>query len=209
MLSRFLHIDDTRTWDAFRTGNQAAFEHIYQTHFPAIYQYGRKFSKDTALISDTLQQLFTDLWQKRKKLGPTDHIKNYLYVAFRRALLRNQKKKSEALLQPYTVPFGISLSYEAQIIEQQHNQEQQATLQRALDQLTEKQREAVYLKFYDGLSYTEISEIMGVNATQVYDFVYKALRSLRSHLKKTGAHDILTSSTITFLFVCYCALPFL
>nr|WKN38197.1 sigma-70 family RNA polymerase sigma factor [Tunicatimonas sp. TK19036] len=209
MLSRFLHVDDTRTWDAFRTGNQAAFEYIYQTHFQALYRYGRKFSKDTALIGDTLQQLFTDLWQKRKKLGPTDHIKNYLYVAFRRSLLRNQKKRAEPALQPDTALFGISLSHEAQIIEQQHNQEQRETIQRALDQLTEKQREAIYLKFYDELSYAEISEIMGVSAAQVYDFVYKALRSLRRHLKKSGTQDILTSSTITFFIICYYIFPFL
>ncbi|MEQ9441695.1 MAG: sigma-70 family RNA polymerase sigma factor [Cyclobacteriaceae bacterium] len=201
MQSRFLHIDDTKTWDAFREGNQAAFEYIYQVYFQTLYNYGKKFSKDDALIGDTLQQLFTELWQKRKKLGATDQIKNYLYKSFRRALLRNQKKQDKNASEGSALSFGISLSYEAQVIQQQHDREQMEALQQAISQLTEKQREVIYFKFYDGLSYAEISEIMEISSAQVYDFMYKALGALRKKVKKSEAYSIFTSSTITFFLI--------
>lgn len=201
MQSRFLYVDDTKTWEAFRGGNQTAFEYIYQTHFSSLYNYGRKFSKDDGLIGDTLQQLFTDLWQKRKSLGKTDKIKNYLYTAFRRSLLRNQKRSYQKVALPTTSSFEIILSHETRLIQQQSTQEQAESLQQALDQLTEKQREVIYLKFYDGLSYAEISNIMGVSSAQVYDFMYKALRSLRRNVKKPSALDSLTSSAFILALI--------
>ena len=201
MQRRFLHVDDTKTWNAFLGGNQAAFEYIYQTHFPSLYNYGRKFSKDDALIGDTLQQLFIDLWQKRKRLGTTNQIKNYLYTAFRRSLLRNQKRNSPTVPSFSSPSFEIVVSHETRIIQQQHIQEQAQSLQQAIDQLTEKQREVIYLKFYDGLSYAEISEIMGISPAQVYDFMYKALRSLRRNIKTPDTLDSLTSSAFVFALI--------
>ena len=200
MQRRFLHVDDSKTWNAFLEGNQAAFEFIYQTHFQALYNYGKKFSKDEALIGDTLQQLFTDLWQKRGNLGSTNQIKNYLYAAFRRSLLRNQKRSNHPSLLGES-SFEITLSHEAHLIQQQHAQEQMAALQQAINGLTESQREVIYLKFYDGLSYTEISEIMGINAAQVYDFMYKALRSLRKDIRKPDTLDSLTHTAFTLTLI--------
>ncbi len=201
MQSRFLHTDDTKTWNAFRQGNQAAFAYIYQAYFQPLYNYGRKFSSDDALIGDTLQQLFTELWQRRKRLGATDQIRNYLYKSFRRALLRNLAKQVRTE-SSNTSPFNICLSHEAHLIQQQHNRDQINSLQRAITQLTKKQREVVYLKFYDGLTYAEISEVMGIAPAQAYDFMYKALKSLRKNLKDSDGYNELTSTALLLFFVC-------
>jgi len=185
MQSRFLHIDDAKTWDAFRQGNQAAFAYIFQSYFSKLYNYGKKFTKDEAVIADTLQQLFVDLWQKKKSLSATDQIGFYLYKSFRRALLRNLKKQTFATL---STNFETTLSREAQLIEEQLNAEQNTALKKALDQLSDLQREIIYLKFYNNLSYPEIGEVMEMSTTRVYDCVYKALHSLRHKINepKTG-----------------------
>ena len=201
MQSRFLHIDDTRTWDAFRDGNQAAFAHIYQAYFQPLYSYGRKFSSDDALIGDTLQQLFTELWQRRKRLGATNQIRNYLYKSFRRALLKNITKQAKTESSEASA-FTICLSHEAHLIQQQRSRDQVNSLQRAITHLTEKQREVVYLKFYNGLTYTEISEVMEITTAQAYDFMYKALKSLRKNLKDSDGYNELTSTALIVFFIC-------
>ena len=201
MQSRFLHTNDTKTWDAFKSGNQAAFAHIYQTYFQPLYNYGRKFSQDDALIGDTLQQMFTELWQRRRRLGPTDQIRNYLYKSFRRALLKNVAKHTKGTQSTNSLPFGICLSHEAYLIQQQHNKEQLLGLQRAIAQLTEKQREVVYLKFYDGLTYYEISEVTGITPAQAHDFIYKALKALRKNIKNNDGYSGLTSTALLLFLV--------
>ncbi|WKN44539.1 RNA polymerase sigma factor [Tunicatimonas pelagia] len=201
MQSRFLHIDDTKTWNAFKSGNQAAFAYIYQAYFQPLYNYGRKFSSDDAIIGDTLQQLFTELWQRRKRLGSTNQIRNYLYKSFRRALLRNLAKKEKAEQSSIQIPFLVCLSHEAHLIQQQHTAEQLNHLEQALAQLTEKQREVIYLKFYDGLTYAEISEVMGISSAQAYDYMYKALKALRKNIKDSGNYNELTSSALVLFFV--------
>lgn len=202
MLSRFLHIDDTTTWNAFLSGNHDAFAHIYQTHFEALYAYGKKFTYDDALIGDTLQQLFTEIWHKRARLGPTDHIKNYLYKSFRRSLLRRLKKKSGYSTAESEVNFPVSISHEDQLIQEQLDLEQLENLESAISLLSEKQREVIYLKFYDGLSYAEISEITGATSSQVYDLMYKALGSLRKKINKAHISPSLTSTVISFILIC-------
>lgn len=199
--SRFLHIDDTKTWDAFRDGNQAAFAYIYQAYFQPLYSYGRKFSSSDALIADTLQQLFTELWQRRRRLSSTDQIRNYLYKSFRRALLKNLAKQAKVESSEIS-SFNICLSHEAHLIRQQNSQDQMDSLQRAISQLTKKQREVIYLKFYDGLTYAEISEVVGITPTQAYDFMYKALKALRKNLKGTAGYNELTSTALLVFFVC-------
>lgn len=202
MQSRFLHIDDTRTWDAFRDGNQAAFAHIYQAYFQPLYSYGRKFSSDDALIGDTLQQLFTELWQRRKRLGSTNQIRNYLYKSFRRALLKCLAKHAKNDSSTDSLSFSIYLSYEARLIQQQHTEEQVAGLQQAISQLTEKQREVVYLKFYDGLTYAEISDVMEITPAQAHDYMYKALKALRKNIKNNDNYSKANTTAFILFFVC-------
>jgi RNA polymerase sigma factor (sigma-70 family) len=202
MLSRFLHIDDTTTWNAFRNGNHDAFAHIYQAHFEVLYAYGKKFTYDDALIGDTLQQLFTEIWHKRARLGPTNHIKNYLYKSFRRSLLRRLRKKNGDITVESEVAFPVSISHEDHLIQEQLDIEQLEDLESAISMLSEKQREVIYLKFYDGLSYAEISEITGASNSQVYDLMYKALGSLRKKINKARISPSLSSSVITFIMIC-------
>ena len=152
--------------------------------FSHLYRYGNKFCKDDALIADTLQQLFTDLWHKRKGLSATDHIKNYLYKSFRRSLLRNLKKQSNQPFDNTALPFAFHVSHEEILIRREIDQHQLDALNHAIASLTEKQREVIYLKFYDGLSYAEISEITSSTNSQVYDLIYKALGALRKRAKK-------------------------
>jgi len=199
--SRFLHIDDKKTWDAFRDGNQAAFAHIYQAYFQPLYNYGRKFSSDDALIGDTLQQLFTELWQRRNRLGSTNQIRNYLYKSFRRALLKSLAKHAKSNPSTNSLPFSIYLSHEAHLIQQQHTEKQVAGLQQAVSQLTEKQREVVYLKFYDGLTYAEISEVMEITPAQAHDFMYKALKALRKNMKNNIDYSEVTTTAFMLFFV--------
>ena len=208
MQSRFLYIDDAKTWNAFKEGNQAAFAYFYEAYFQQLFNYGRKFSNNDALIGDTLQQLFTELWQRRKRLSSTDHIRNYLYKSFRRALVRNLAKGKKAEEANNQIPFQVSLSHEAIIIQQQHDLEQLNHLEQAIVQLTEKQREVIYLKFYDGLTYTEISGVMGISSSQTYDYMYKALKSLRRNIKESSNYDELTSSALLLFFTLNASLFF-
>ena len=66
------NLSDKEIWNQFRAGNDDAFERIYNSYFDRLYNYGCQFSKDHALVEDTLQELFLDL--RRRALSPVARV---------------------------------------------------------------------------------------------------------------------------------------
>ncbi len=178
--------DEILFWAAFRQGSETAYAHLYKNYFHKLYNYGIKFSADTALVEDCLQQLFVELWQNRQNLGDTPSVQNYLYKSFRRKILRKIRQQRSMSLGQYNAeayPFNISLSHETDIIREEVQAHQKQILAEGLKLLSEKQKEAIFLKFYDRLSYEEISEVMELETKAVYDLVYKGIAKMKKHLK--------------------------
>ncbi|GAC1585782.1 MAG: hypothetical protein NVS3B25_00300 [Hymenobacter sp.] len=78
--------------------------------------------------------------------------------------------------------FDVTYSHEEFLIAEQHDSEQSARLLAALGQLTNRQREALYLKFFDGFSYERIAEVMALNIQSVRNLVFNALKAVRKVL---------------------------
>jgi RNA polymerase sigma factor (sigma-70 family) len=179
-------VGEASRWDEFRAGSLEAFTGLYNTHVRALYGYGRKFTNDAALVEDCIQDLFVELWKKRESLGPTDSAKYYLFAALRNRIIRYKQTaaKRTAEMFPEEYEFEITLSPEASLIHDQVTQEQQLYLVEALGKLTRRQREAIYLKFFEGLSYDEVARVMQLELRSVYNLVSKAIETLRHNAPK-------------------------
>jgi len=174
---------DALLWQAFRQGDKAAYEKIYRTYAKELYEYAYRFQVDKQLIHDCLQDLFVELWLKRERLSETNSIGFYLMKALRNRLFRsleNQKRVLNTSTGEYS--FDIVLSSETSWIEQQHEEERNQQLLQAIDQLSDRQREAVYLRFYKNLDYADIAELMSLEQQSVYNLVFRALQVLRKKL---------------------------
>jgi RNA polymerase sigma factor (sigma-70 family) len=173
-------------WDEFRAGSLEAFTALYNAHVRALYGYGRKFTPDPDLMEDCIQDLFVDLWKKREGLGPTDSPKYYLFAALRNRIIRLRqtaaRRPAEAFPEEYE--FEISLSPETCLINDQTSREQQLYLEQAIGKLSRRQREAVYLKFFECLSYDEVARVMQLELRSVYNLVSKALETLKQNAPK-------------------------
>ncbi len=189
-------IGEAALWDEFRSGSLQAFTQLYNTHVPALYGYGRKFTADTDILEDCIQDLFIDLWKKRENLGPTDSAKYYLFAALRNRIIRQKQWASRRTAEafPSEYAFEITLSPEAALINDQTGMEQKRYLEQAIQKLTQRQKEAVYLKFFECLSYEEIASIMGLELRSVYNLVSKAVEVL-----KHNAPKVLTLSLLLLL----------
>ena len=61
--------------------------------------------------------------------------------------------------------------------------EQSEKIRRCLVALTKRQREAIFLRFYNDLSYSDIASIMELQVDSVYNIISKAIDSLRQKLR--------------------------
>jgi len=171
-------------WQQFRQGNRDAFAYIYHTYIDDLYSYGIHFCGDSERVKDCLQELFQHLWQSRLQLAENVvHIRYYLLCSFRRYLLRSLEKdrrhKTSAI-----IPFDFECipPREHLIIEDETRKEQLQQLHQALAALTRRQREAIYLRFFQDLSYQEVADMMDMKVDSVYNIISKAIAVLKETL---------------------------
>ena len=187
---------EVELWKLFRSGDEGAFIAIYQTYIDILYNFGIQHCKDEELVKDCLQDFFIYLREKRSGLAEATSIKFYLMKSFRRKLLDYLKKyrKRLAVRLKYQQEnlFKFEISEETKIINRQFNSMQVEALNKAINKLTSKEREAIYLYFFSNFSYKEISEIQGyTHISSARRLIYKALDQLRITLK------------LAVFFICY------
>jgi RNA polymerase sigma factor (sigma-70 family) len=185
-------LSDEQLWQYFTAGNKQAFEQIYYQYVNTLYDYGVRLGNDTRLSEDCVQDLFSYLWVNRRKLPVVKAVRAYLFAAFKRRVYRklNEQKKDIAkiyiTLEPQAYSFYPNLEDQAENIE---------ALKEAFGVLSERQREAIYLRFYNQLSYEEIAEVMEVQVKAVYKLMARAIQKL----KKTMTHSIVAQFLLVIL----------
>ncbi len=164
-------------------GRESAFACIYEPYFYPLIYYGRQFSKDEMLVEDSIQDVFIHIWNSRHQFAQVKSVKAYLFASLRRRVLERIKEDKRACTEKYRgLPFEITLSYESHLIQGQTDHETRHELERSIRQLTRRQREALYLIYYDNLTYEEAAQVMDVKVKAIYNLVYEAIKKLRTHL---------------------------
>lgn len=176
---------DGDLWETFKRGNEEAFARIYHMLVQDLYNYGLHIAADPELVEDCIQDLFIYIWDSKEKLGRTDNIKFYLFTALKRRILvkTGEKQKKDLLLK--TTPLNsekADLLAEPMFLSSQEEQEQSERLEKALQALTPRQREAIYLRFYDKLSYAQIASIMSLTIQSTYSLIARAMEGLREQM---------------------------
>lgn len=172
-------------WERFQQGDREAFAMLYRQHVDDLYHYGMHFCTDGERVKDCLQDLFQDLWQTREHLtAQIRNIRYYLLSSLRRRLLRSLHKDRNWFSRPDLESFEMewSLPRENQLISDETTAAQLLQLQHALKSLTRRQREAIYLRFYQDLSYEEVAELMAMKIDSVYNTISKAISALKKTL---------------------------
>ncbi len=177
-------MSDNILWRQLREGNHSALESIYRTHFTHLINYGRKFSRDNATVEDAIQELFIELWNKRESLGETDSIKPYLLVSLRRKIIKSVKQiqKTTNDTEPQDFHFEAVLAIDEDIIGKELLVEKKQKLAVAMQKLSHRQREVLYLKYESNMDYEGISEMMDINYQSARNLVSKAISALSKHL---------------------------
>lgn len=178
--------NDEVVWQQLKQGNKRAFTQLFKKYYAPLYDYGIHIVKNqNELLKDTLQDLFTEIWAKRNRLGEVNHVKTYLFKSFRRNLLRALKKQRKFLLlfdNRRVQPDAFSLSIEDLMISKEIYSENQQKIEDAFQKLTTSQKEIIYLKFKDNLDYEEIEEITSLKYQSIRNAVHRALKSMRTIL---------------------------
>lgn len=184
--------NDRIKWNHFRKGDDNALSGIYAEYAGSLYLYGQKLTGNRAIIEDALHDLFIDLIRNRRGIGETDNIQFYLLKAFRRKLIRLLKRESRyGDDQLRETLFDIRYSVEQEMISEESQNQTARYLSEAIEKLSPRQKEAIYLKFQKELDYHEIADILGMGIEASRNLIYRAVKSLKEALQTTGPGSVL------------------
>ena len=168
---------DMDLWNAASRNNREAFSLMFQRHYSFLYQYGRKICPDCQTIEDCIQELFTDIWQ-RKPHQQVHSVRAYLLQALKFKIYKVYRSQKRLLyIEDKYGPFEVSC--ENFVVDQDENLEKTQKVLGAINSLPARQKEVIYLKIYKGLSYEEVSEVMQINYQAVRNLLCHALKSFR------------------------------
>jgi RNA polymerase sigma factor (sigma-70 family) len=168
-------------WEKFTEGDDQALSSLYFDFFDSLLNFGMKYSSDRFLVEDCIQNLFVDLLKNRHKQKPVQNIRFYLFKGVRNQLAYEKRKvrKLISVEEPVETDFRISYSIENSLIANETDDLQAKFLKMITDNLTSRQKEALYLKFNCGFDYIQISELMQISVESVRTMIYRTLKSIK------------------------------
>ena len=177
-------MSEKNIWNKFRLGDKSALETIYRTYFDDLYSYGGRFALDQSSVEDCIQELFIELWQKRENLSETDSIKPYLFLSLKRKIFRHTSKTRKLTDNALDESlFEAELAIDEILIQSENSAEQQSKLKNSFENLSRRQKEILYLKYYADMDYAEISKIMDLNYQSARNLVSRAILKLSKHMQ--------------------------
>lgn len=160
------------------------FERLFEKYFDDVSSFLYSYASSEAELKDWVQEVFIKLWEKRGRIDfyhPS--FKSYLLKTARNHALKKMRQEKN-----YTVWLEenlIQLTVNDTTVYNEENDFSpllQAAYSEALTKIPSRARKTWRLSREDGLSYSEISKVMGVSVKTVETQISKALRILREEL---------------------------
>lgn len=178
---------DRHLWESFKKGERKAFALIYEYYIDELLTYGYRITNNRQLIKDSIQDLFLSLWNSREKLSDTDSIRFYLFRSLRNRIVRNIENHKETHLPDVTLYRELTeLSFEDSLIATEQESETTATLKKAIDKLSRRQREAIQLRYHHNFNNEQIAEMMQISNQSARNLLSRSLILLREYLELAG-----------------------
>ncbi|GAB3251810.1 sigma-70 family RNA polymerase sigma factor [Larkinella harenae] len=181
-------------WQEYRAGDMYALAKIMQSYYSDLFHWGMRLHADREFVKDCIQEIFLNLWKQQGSAQVVENVRAYLLMVLKSRILRELSRKhtthQAALSDDYT--FSVEFAADVQWIEEENEVYQIRKLERVINHLPERQKELIYLRFYQNLSFEQIADVMHLGRQSVYNLLQKSLISLRKNWPVTS---------IAFLFI--------
>ncbi len=170
-------------WDESRHGNMSSFGQIHRNLYPLLYHYLLKIIKDEDTCQDILQDLFIKMWERKHHFGAIGNVKVYFFKSARSMAINYIKshKNHDSLTDDHQC-VDMVFSQEEILVNLENGRQVNRMLFAALNTLPSRQREVIFLKYFDGWNYDQIAEVTGIKYQSVVNHVHRAIIQLRSEL---------------------------
>jgi RNA polymerase sigma-70 factor (ECF subfamily) len=181
----------------FSEGDESAFEQLVQLHEKEILNYFYRLTRQKQAAEDLTQELFLRILRYKKTYKPQSSFKYFIFRLARNLWIDEYRKQK---IRPRLVPLDVrsrdkgeqQIGPQARLESDDEGLEKKAVLQdrvskleKAIDMLSDKQKEVVVLCFEGSLKYQEIAEIVQVPLGTVKSRIHSAVLRLKELMGDT------------------------
>lgn len=174
---------------------KAGFEQIFTSWYSQLCAYANGFLKDLDASEEVVQEVMVKIWTNRETLAINTSLRSYLFRSVRNGCLNVLKHiEIREAYKSYREREDSSLqrSHEEEVM----ISELEGKIRQAIDQLPMERRKVFIMSRYDGLTYQQIADTLGISVKTVENQMGKALKSLREELA-----DYLPLLALLFWFI--------
>jgi len=166
------------------TGDEEAFERIFRRLSTPVFRFVCGMVDDEALAHDLTQDTFAKLWAIRDRMEDVDSLRAYVFQMARNRVYNQQRdeqvrRDNEAELRAsaaHASPPAPDTALDTDML--------RAHLEDWMNELPDRQREALTLRRQSDLSHEEIAEVMDISPNTVNNHIVRAMQHLRSRLRE-------------------------
>ncbi|WP_163410217.1 RNA polymerase sigma factor [Flavobacterium ajazii] len=176
--------EDILLWQQIKKGDINAFEKLYDIYADVLLTFALQYTNEESFAKDAIHDVFLDIYKYRTGLAESVNVKSYLFKITQRNVLKKHKasQKIFSLSTDYDSVILKELSFEEILIEEENTLERNSKLAFAMEELTEKQRTALFYRFNEDKPYEEIASILDISVESSRTLIYRCLKELRKKL---------------------------
>lgn len=189
-------------WEDFLNSKNdyEAFSRIYNQYINDLLSYGTSLGIAEETCRDAAHDVFFKIFTEKNRLLSVKNPTSYLFRSFRNQLFNIQKRQSR-LTSDFTgnePSFATEITILDSIITQEEAENLKKTVENLLNQLTPRQREAIYLRYMQGMEYEEIALLLDMNVNSARRLVSRGIDSLRDKTIIGNDKELLIAIIVLF-----------
>lgn len=176
-------------------GDRAAFRTLLERWEGAAKRYAYRFLGDYHAAEDAAQEAFVRVYRSAARYEPTAKYSTYFYTVLGnvcRDRLRAERRRSargESIEDGLEIDEHVAGDPALEPDRHVDAAEARAAVRQAVATLPEKLREAVSLREFEGLAYTEIAAVMGANLGEVKTWIHRGRKALAPKLRRFAPQE--------------------
>lgn len=173
-------MDEQLQWQLFLKGEKNALGYFFRKYHLDLTHYGIKLCGNPEVVKDSIQEMFLKLWKNRANISRISTVKPYLLKALRRHIQTNLAIHGDySSLENDSDYFQVEFSAEDFMITTEEENLNCKKVLEVLNQLSARQREAIYLRYFNNLEFETIANVMDMNVQSVRNAIHRGLQTMR------------------------------
>ncbi|MHC4644852.1 MAG: RNA polymerase sigma factor [Planctomycetota bacterium] len=171
---------DSALVEAALNGDTDSFTELCRRYYPAMVAIAHSILGDRHLAEDAAQQAFANAVRKLPQLSRKNRFAQWLA-----AICRNAALDLAGGRQRYCTTDELAV-----LPAKPKESDAARTVKEAIARLSAGDREVIFLRFYDGMTYESISTVLGISEQAINGRLRRAKKKIADYLRRSGFAEV-------------------